>query len=219
MYNLGCAWPSEAAKAATVAFAVAEALMSGEPSTWNHHALDDSDDVDNNDDDCEDEVDDTMTMLITTMAMVLMMMLKTSHKPQTKFCWGWFRKLYPQEDHLHGFVDMLVYFSNCIQKLRLQNLWKKLFHNDVFSNVKSAVSCFHHFHYCYIQIQRSSAAWLVSLAFGSWISSKIIKTNIIIIHFNIITIMIIITLWSAASLVAGTSPQYLLLCSLESYHF
>ena len=128
-------------------------------------------------------------------------------------------KLCSQEDHLHGFVDMLVYFSNCIQKLRLQNLWKKLFYNDVFSIVKSAVSCFHHLHYYDIQIHRSSAAWLVSLAFGSWISSKIINTTIIIIHFNIITIMIITTLWSAASLVAGTSPQYLLLCSLESYHF
>ena len=56
--NLGCAWPSEAAKAATVALAVADALMSGEPSTWNHHAVDDNDDVDNKDYDCEDDVDD-----------------------------------------------------------------------------------------------------------------------------------------------------------------
>ena len=188
------------------------------PDVWGAIHLKSSVDGDN-DDDCEDEVHDTMTMLMTAMAVVLMMMLKTSHKPQTKFCWGWFMKLCSQEDHLHGFVDMLVYFSNCIQKLRLQNLWKKLFYNDVFSIVKSAVSCFHHLHYYDIQIHRSSAAWLVSLAFGSWISSKIINTNIIIIHFNIITIMIITTLWSAASLVAGTSPQYLLLCSLESDHF
>ena len=53
--DLGWAWPSEAAKAATVAFAVAEALMSGEPSTCedNHDDVDviivDDDDNDNDD--------------------------------------------------------------------------------------------------------------------------------------------------------------------------
>ena len=57
----------------------------GGPNVWGAIHLKSSVDGDN-DDDCEDEVDDTMTMLMTAMAVVLMMMLKTSHKPQTKFC-------------------------------------------------------------------------------------------------------------------------------------
>ena len=57
----------------------------GGPDVWGAIHLKSSVD-DDDDDDCKDEVDDTMTMLMTAMAVVLMMMLKTSHKPQIKFC-------------------------------------------------------------------------------------------------------------------------------------
>ena len=82
----------EAAKAATVAFAVADALMSGEPSTWNHRWM-------------------------ATMMMIAKMKFMTQWRcwwQQWQWCWWWClkrainRKLNFVEDDSWNFVPKKI---------------------------------------------------------------------------------------------------------------
>ena len=156
-YNLGWAWPSEAAKAATVAFAVADALMSGEPSTYR----DDDDDYGDNDDDFDDIILWISPQLFRRYAHKLL------------------------SQHLGTQIEEP---SKLLLKRR-----------ERFELLQNVTDFF---------------GWLKIIIHIILIIIFTIIIIIIIISVVVIIIIVILTLWSAASLVAGTSPQYLLRCSL-----